>query len=154
IDRERRARPAGAGEGEGGERKEEDGVAHGGRAEHSAGPGPRQRRTDSSGAVRAHLPLCRTAARRYASHGMSSGVTTTSAEATLDALADPVIVCGTEGRLEYVNEAAGRLLGEPADALTGRRADSIVPPRLREIDGKPFFEWMATSYEEAGRPVR
>jgi len=78
----------------------------------------------------------------------------TSAEATLDALADPVLVCGVQGQLHFVNRAASRLLGERADTLIGRPASSIVPERIREIDGKPFVDWLIEAWEVHGRPIR
>ncbi len=78
----------------------------------------------------------------------------TSAEATLDALADPVVVCGPEQRIAYVNAAAATLIGAPAHRLIGQPAHVIVPPRLREVDGAPFFEWLARYYRQHGRPVR
>ncbi len=80
--------------------------------------------------------------------------TTTSAEATLDALADPVLVCGIDGRLSFVNASAARLLDEAVDALVGRPAGSIVPPRIQRIDGRPFVEWLVGAFEEHRRPIR
>ncbi|GAB5541477.1 MAG: hypothetical protein SangKO_012370 [Sandaracinaceae bacterium] len=79
---------------------------------------------------------------------------TTSAEATLDALADPVLVRGPDGKVLYVNAAAATLLSEAAEALVGREASALVPERLRQIDGRPFFEWLAERYRTTGRPVR
>lgn len=79
---------------------------------------------------------------------------TASAEDTLDALPDPVLACGSDQRLAFVNAAAARLLGEEAEALVGRPAVSILPPRLREIDGAPFFEWLALEAGEHGRAIR
>ncbi|MEC7520388.1 MAG: ATP-binding protein [Myxococcota bacterium] len=78
----------------------------------------------------------------------------TSAEATLDALADPVLVRGPDGRVLYVNAAAATLFAETAEALIGREASSLVPERLREVEGEPFFDWLATRYRTMGRPVR
>ncbi len=83
-----------------------------------------------------------------------SDSSTTSAEVTLDALADPVIVCGPDQRIAYVNTAASGLLGAPAEDLVGQPAESVVPPRLRKVDGAPFFEWLARYYRRYGRPVR
>ena len=84
----------------------------------------------------------------------TSNALTRSAEETLDALPDPVLACGSDHRLTYVNTAAARLLGEPAEALIGRPGASILPPRLREIDGAPFFEWLARESREHGRAIR
>jgi PAS domain S-box-containing protein len=78
----------------------------------------------------------------------------TSAEATLDALADPVLVCGPDGSLLYANAAASTLLGEPPEALVGRPAEELVPERLRTVDGARFFPWVAAAYREHGRPIR
>ncbi|MBX3274904.1 MAG: PAS domain-containing protein, partial [Sandaracinaceae bacterium] len=80
--------------------------------------------------------------------------TSNSAEATLDALADPVLVCGVDGRLSFVNAAAARLLDEPAEALVGRPAQSIVPARIHSIDGRPFVDWLVAACEAHHRPVR
>ncbi|MCA9610605.1 MAG: PAS domain-containing protein [Myxococcales bacterium] len=80
--------------------------------------------------------------------------TSTSAEATLDALADPVLVCGVDGRLSFVNAAAARLLDEPVSALVGRPAQSIVPPRIQAIDGQRFVEWLVGAWEQHRRPIR
>lgn len=79
---------------------------------------------------------------------------TSSVQAKLDALPDPVVACGPDGRLIYANAAASRLLGEDAEALLGRPAESIVPARIREVDGEPFFAWLARDYRKYGRPVR
>ncbi|HJL14981.1 MAG TPA: PAS domain-containing protein, partial [Sandaracinaceae bacterium LLY-WYZ-13_1] len=85
--------------------------------------------------------------------GGSTG-SSTSAEATLDALADPVLVCGPDGAIAYVNAAASRLLGEAPEELRGRDADGLVPERLRTVDSQPFFTWLAARYAEHGRPIR
>ncbi len=85
---------------------------------------------------------------------MTSTSTSTSAEATLDALADPVLVSGVDGRLSFVNASAARLLDEPAPALVGRPADSIVPPRIRRLDGVGFVDWLVRAWEVHRRPIR
>jgi PAS domain S-box-containing protein len=77
-----------------------------------------------------------------------------SAEATLDALADPVLVCDASHHLEYVNAAAARLLGADQESLVGQDAASIVPERLRTVNGEPFFSWLVRHHREVGRPVR
>lgn len=78
----------------------------------------------------------------------------TLAEAALDALADPLLVCGADGRLSYVNAAACALLGERASELVGRPFESFVPERLRTVRGVGFFEWIAGAYESHRRPIR
>ncbi|MCB9597431.1 MAG: PAS domain-containing protein [Sandaracinaceae bacterium] len=80
--------------------------------------------------------------------------TSTSAEATLDALADPVLVCGVDGRLSFINAAAARLLGESVEAMIGRPAASLLPPRIRTIEDVPFVEWLVAAWERHRRPIR
>ncbi len=80
--------------------------------------------------------------------------TSASAEATLDALADPLLVCSADGTLQYVNASAARLLGESPDELAGRRAESIFPERIRTIDDVPFVQWLVHAWESFRRPIR
>ncbi|HHH29219.1 MAG TPA: PAS domain S-box protein [Polyangiaceae bacterium] len=77
-----------------------------------------------------------------------------SAEATLDALADPLLVCTADGRVQYVNASAASLLGESPAAVVGRPALSIFPERLQLIDGIPFLEWLVQTWERLRRPIR
>lgn len=83
-----------------------------------------------------------------------TGVMTTSAEETLDALSDAVVVCGPDGRVAYANRAAARLFGAPAEVLGGRPAESLVPSRLERVDALPFFEWLARYAEQKQKGVR
>jgi len=77
-----------------------------------------------------------------------------SAEATLDALSDPLVVCSADGELQFVNASAARLLGEAPDELAGRRVESIFPERIRSIDDEPFIDWLVRAWESFGRPIR
>ncbi len=49
----------------------------------------------------------------------------------LNSMNDGVIVCDTEGRIDRVNTAIGRLLGYPADELVGRPVTELVAPEYR-----------------------
>ncbi len=83
-----------------------------------------------------------------------TGVMTTSAEETLEALTDAVIVCGPDGLVAYANRAAARLFGAGADALIGRPAEALVPARLERVDDLPFFQWLARYSEQKQKGVR
>ncbi|MGF1469345.1 MAG: ATP-binding protein [Sandaracinaceae bacterium] len=76
-----------------------------------------------------------------------------SAEAALDALVDPVVVCAADGRIQFVNRSAVRLFGRPAEDLVGEEAETLVPERLRELEGQPFFAWLLRNGADQ-RPVR
>jgi PAS domain S-box-containing protein len=76
------------------------------------------------------------------------------ADLALEALTEPVVVCDADGTLVYVNAAAARLLGEPASALVGRLAETLLAPRSRMVDGQPFFRWLSGYPWQRGEGVR
>jgi PAS domain S-box-containing protein len=73
----------------------------------------------------------------------------------LDALADPVVAADTEGRVVYINAAAETLTGWRARELRGQPLATIVPDRLRVLDGQPFHAYLAArSLDREAHPVR
>lgn len=50
----------------------------------------------------------------------------------LDALADGIVVCDSEGDIVAVNRRICELSGFSSDELVGRRVDSLVPPAARD----------------------
>ncbi len=82
------------------------------------------------------------------------GVSTTSAQATLDALSDPVVVLDRGGCVQLVNAAAARLLAEEAEAILGRPLAALLPDRIHEVDGTPILERLQRAAEAGPRPVR
>ncbi len=69
----------------------------------------------------------------------------------LDAIADAVIVCDDADRLSYVNVAGERLLATSFDALALQPIETIVPTHLRQMDGVPFYRYLAARADR-GRP--
>lgn len=79
---------------------------------------------------------------------------TTSAQATLDALSDPVLVIAPDGRVQLVNSATVRLLGTSADELMDQPARELFPERLREVDGLDVIAWLQSRSNDTASPIR
>lgn len=79
---------------------------------------------------------------------------TTSAQATLDALSDPVLVIAPDGRVQLVNAATARLLGEDAESLVGRPAAELFPERLRRVDELDVVAWLQSRANDTVTPIR
>ncbi|MDD0813584.1 diguanylate cyclase [Curvibacter sp. HBC28] len=47
-------------------------------------------------------------------------------EVTLHSIGDGVVACDPEGRVQYLNPVAAKLLGSPAEALRGRLFDEVI----------------------------
>ncbi len=73
----------------------------------------------------------------------------------LAALADPVVACDGGGTILYINAAAERLLGASPGEFFGESLDTIVPERLRRIEGQEFRRYLIeTSRAARGGGVR
>jgi PAS domain S-box-containing protein len=62
----------------------------------------------------------------------------------LETLLDAVVVADRTGRITYVNHAAERLLGWPAEELVGRPIAAIIPPGLRNKHIAGFNRYRST----------
>jgi signal transduction histidine kinase len=67
--------------------------------------------------------------------------TATSDKAAYDELPDAVVVAGSTGRVEVINEAASALLGLPPDAAVGRHLAAVLP--LVTSAGDDWWECVA-----------
>ena len=61
---------------------------------------------------------------------------------------DGIALLDQDGRLLYVNEAGGRILGQPAGELVGTIPVSLASPYVRQAAPKALVEAVG------GRPVR
>jgi PAS domain S-box-containing protein len=74
---------------------------------------------------------------------------------TFDVLPDAVIVADEQGRIEFANAAAARLLGWSADELRGRPLTTIMPPRMHAAHEAGLRRYVATHHSRImGRPIR
>ncbi|HEX9100672.1 MAG TPA: PAS domain S-box protein, partial [Polyangia bacterium] len=66
----------------------------------------------------------------------------------LDALVVPMVALDPDGRVRWLNPAAERLLAWPGTLLLGQPIETVVPPRLRSVDGRRLHCFFV---ERAGR---
>ncbi|KAF5055516.1 hypothetical protein DSECCO2_376990 [anaerobic digester metagenome] len=69
-------------------------------------------------------------------------------ERAFEAIDHPVFVIGPDGTIEVANRATGELLGEPAEALLGRRCHEVFHGRPDFIDECPFRSSCRTGKRE------
>ncbi|HWE27170.1 MAG TPA: PAS domain S-box protein, partial [Polyangia bacterium] len=73
----------------------------------------------------------------------------------LEALVVPTITVDHEGRVDWLNPGAERLLGWPRRLLEGEPIATIVPPRIRSVGGIPFHRFISErGHLTAERPLR
>ena len=70
--------------------------------------------------------------------GESGALDAEDVRLVLAAVADPVVACDEHNQIVFVNSVAERLLGWTATELEGKPFETIVPERLRRIDGQEF----------------
>jgi PAS domain S-box-containing protein len=72
-----------------------------------------------------------------------------------DLLPDAVVAADEQGRIAFVNLAAARLLGWPADELCGKPLTTIMPPRMHVAHEAGLQRYAATHHPRImGRPIR
>jgi PAS domain S-box-containing protein len=75
--------------------------------------------------------------------------------AAFDVLPDAVIAADEQGTIAFVNRAAARLLGWPAQELCGRRLTTIMPARMHVAHEAGIRRYAATHHPRImGRPIR
>jgi len=61
----------------------------------------------------------------------------------LEAAPDAIVIVGAEGKMVMVNGRTEELFGYPREELVGRRVETLVPDRLREIHSSHRVEYNA-----------
>jgi PAS domain S-box-containing protein len=75
--------------------------------------------------------------------------------AAFDVLPDAVIAADEQGTIAFVNRAASRLLGWPAEELCGRKLTTIMPARMHVAHEAGIRRYTATHHPRImGRPIR
>jgi PAS domain S-box-containing protein len=72
----------------------------------------------------------------------------------IEAIPDPLVVCDGQERIQHLSPAAERLLGWKHEELIGEPFSSLVPERLRDVEGRSLLRSLLAQHSaQGGRPI-